>query len=177
MDPRDRVGVLLGDLLDLDAALRREHPEVLLRGAVERERRVVLLGDVARLLDPQRLDDVALDVHAEDVRRRACGTSSALAASLMPPALPAPADLHLRLDHDRVADAVGRRDGLVDGVTRLAGRHRDAVAREELLALVLEQVHLGSWSGPGSARIAGTSDRSARRAAPPASSRAARASR
>ena len=55
VDLGDRVRVLLGDHLDLDATLRGEHPEVLLRRAVERERRVVLLVDVARALDP---DDV-----------------------------------------------------------------------------------------------------------------------
>ena len=96
--PVDRVdvdraiasGAVTGDLLDLDAALRRQHPEVLLRGPVERERRVVLLGDVARLLDPDDVDDVALDVHAEDVARVACAPRASSAASLMPPALPRP---------------------------------------------------------------------------------------
>ncbi len=68
-DLGDRVGILLGHRFDLDTTLRREHPEVLLRGAVERERRVVYLGDVGRLLDPHHLDGVALDVHADDVGR------------------------------------------------------------------------------------------------------------
>ena len=54
LDARERVGALLGDLLDLDAALRAQHAEVLLRRAVERERRVVLLGDVGGVLDPDR---------------------------------------------------------------------------------------------------------------------------
>ena len=58
------------------------------------------------------------------------------AAGLAPPA-----DLDLRLDDDRVADPVGGGDGVVDGGDRLAGRHRDAVPGEELLALVLVQVH------------------------------------
>ena len=89
VDAGDRVGVLGRDLLDLDAALRGQHAEVELRRPVERERRVVLLVDVARLLDPEQLDHVALDVHAEDV----AGVLAALvgvAASLMPPALPRP---------------------------------------------------------------------------------------
>ena len=67
VDARDRLGVLLGDAFDVDAALRGQHAEVLLGAAVERERRVVLLGDVGRVLDPHDLHDVALDVHAEDV--------------------------------------------------------------------------------------------------------------
>ena len=72
-DLGDGVGVGLGDRLDLDAALGREHPEVLLGRAVEGEAGVVLLGDVGGELDPDDLDGVALDVHAEDVRRRGCG--------------------------------------------------------------------------------------------------------
>ena len=55
--------------------------------------------------------------------------------------LAAAADLHLRLDDARVADLVGRLDGLVDRGRRGAGRDGDAVAGEELLALVLEEVH------------------------------------
>ena len=42
VEPDERVGILLRDLLDLDAALRREHEERLLRAAVERDREVVL---------------------------------------------------------------------------------------------------------------------------------------
>src|SRR5436853_40993 len=38
VQPDQRVGILLGDLLDLDAALRREHEERLLRTAVEGDR-------------------------------------------------------------------------------------------------------------------------------------------
>ena len=57
--------------------------------------------------------------------------------------LAAPADLDLRLDDDRVAERIGHLHGVVDGVGDVAGRDGDAVAGEELLALVLEQVHLG----------------------------------
>ena len=67
--PCDRVRVLVGDLLDLHAAFGGEHPEMQLRRPIEREGRVVLAGDVARLLDPEQRDDVALDVHPEDLRR------------------------------------------------------------------------------------------------------------
>jgi hypothetical protein len=59
--------VLLGHRLDLDAALGRQHAEVLLGAPVEGEAGVVLLGDVGGHLDPDDLDRVALDVHAEDV--------------------------------------------------------------------------------------------------------------
>ena len=120
MDPRDRVRVLLRDLLDLHTALRREHAEVELGGAVERERRVVLLGDVARLLDPDDLDGVALDVHAED--RLGMGTRlGGVGCELDAAGLAAAAHLHLRFDHDRVAEAVGLLDRLRHGGGRCAG--------------------------------------------------------
>ncbi len=61
------LGLGGGDLLDLHAALDRAHGQVGAVGAVEQEGDVVLLGDVAGLGDQQLLDDVALDVQAEDV--------------------------------------------------------------------------------------------------------------
>ena len=57
--------------------------------------------------------------------------------------LPAPADQHLRLHHHGVADAFRHLDGVGDGVDRRAVRHRDAVAREQLLALIFEEIHPG----------------------------------
>ena len=70
------------DLFDLHAALDRAHGQVGTVRAVQQEGDVVLLGDVARLGHQQLLDDVALDVEAEDVlgvrgtrRRRSRRTS------------------------------------------------------------------------------------------------------
>ena len=72
------VGLGGGHLFDLHAALDRAHRQVGAVGAVEQEGDVVLLGDVAGLGDQQLLDDVALDVQAEDVlgvgRRRRRGS-------------------------------------------------------------------------------------------------------
>ena len=58
--------------------------------------------------------------------------------------LAAAADQHLRLDDDRVADLVRRGDGVLDGRDGLAVGHPQPVAGEQLLALVLEQVHCGA---------------------------------
>ena len=135
----ERVGALLGDLLDLHAALRAQHAEVLLRGAVEGERRVVLLRDVGSVLDPDALHDMTLDVEAEDVARvgaRFVGVGGELHAA----GLAATTDLDLRLHHDRVADAIGDGDGIVDRLRDLAVGDGNAVAGEQLLALVLEQI-------------------------------------
>ena len=114
---------------------------MLLGGAIERERRVVLLGDVAGVLDPHPLDDVALDVHAEDVagvHAHLVGVVGQLDAA----GLAATADLHLRLDDDRVAGRIGLARPPRRRCRDAARRHRDVVAGEVLLALVLEQVHL-----------------------------------
>ncbi len=55
--------------------------------------------------------------------------------------LATPTHLHLRLHHHRIADPVGDGDGVVHGGGGIAGRHGDPVAREELLALVLVEIH------------------------------------
>jgi hypothetical protein len=140
VEHHDRVRVVLRDLFDLDAALGRQHQQMLLGGPVERVRRVVLLGDVARMFDPHALDDVALDVHPQDVpgvQADLVGVGGQFDATR----LAAPTDLHLRLDDDRIAGALGGGDRLVDGVGDVARRDRDVEAGEVLLALVLEQVH------------------------------------
>ena len=62
---------------------------------------------------------------------------------LDPAGLPAAPDLDLGLDHAGVADAVGRGHGLLHTRGHLAGGDGDPVTGEELLALVLEQVHAG----------------------------------
>ncbi len=58
--------------------------------------------------------------------------------------LAAAADQHLRLDDDRVADSVGRRHGVLDARHGLARGDPQSVAGEQLLALVLQQVHCGA---------------------------------
>ena len=54
--------------------------------------------------------------------------------------LATPADLHLRLQHDRVADFGGSCDCFFDRVGDRAGRHGDVEAGKVLLALILKQV-------------------------------------
>src|SRR6202008_622927 len=109
----DGGGVLVGGRFDVDAALGRDHGEVLLGRPVQREARVVLLGDVGSVFDPHDLHDVALDVHAQDVPGVGAplvGVGGELDAARLAP----PAHLHLRLDDDRIPDLVGDGDGLVD---------------------------------------------------------------
>src|ERR1700741_4551136 len=77
-------------------------------------------------------------------------TSSALLASLMPPALPRPPTCTWALTTTgyptRSAAATASSTGCPASAAALGPplfprRHRDAVAREQLLALVLEEVH------------------------------------
>ena len=55
--------------------------------------------------------------------------------------LAAPARQHLRLDHHGAAELLGGRTGLGRGQGDAAGRDGDAVAGEQLLALVLIEIH------------------------------------
>ncbi len=58
--------------------------------------------------------------------------------------LTAPADQHLRLDHDRIANRVGRPDSILDARDGLTGGNPQSVAGEQLLALILQQIHCGA---------------------------------
>ena len=105
--PRELLGALGGDLLDLDAALRREHQQRLLGAPVEGDREVVLLRDLGGPLDPEPLDDVAANVEAEDLRGLALGVVR-VTRELDPARLAAPAGQHLRLDDDGPAELGSR---------------------------------------------------------------------
>ena len=72
----------------------------------------------------------------------ACSRASlGVGGDLDPARLAAAADQDLGLDRAGVADPLGGGDGLLDGGRDLAARHGDAVLGEQLLALILEEVH------------------------------------
>ena len=145
MQPRERVRVVLGDLLDLDAAFGREHEERLLLAAVERDREVVLLGDLRGLLDPELLDHVAADVEPEDVAGFVFRILWIL-GELHAARLAAAAGQDLRLDDDLPADLLRGPPSLVRRGREPPVGDGDAEAREQLLALVLVEVHRGAES-------------------------------
>ena len=81
--------------------------------------------------------------HPQDVRRVL--TRLALVHSQLDSAgLPAPSDQHLGLDDDWIADPVRSGEGILDGGDRLPLGHSQPVTGEQLLALILQQVHYGA---------------------------------
>ena len=127
-------------LFDLHATFHRAHGQVGAVGAIEQEGDVVLLGDVAGFGHQKLLDDMALDVEAEDALGVVVGVVGGRgvfhAAGLAPAT-----DLDLRLHHDGLADLLG--DGLraLSGVGDPARCRRDIVLGEQLFRLVLEKIH------------------------------------
>lgn len=83
---------------------------------------------------------MALDVHAEDVRRPGDGLIRG-AYQLDAAGLAAAADLHLGLDDRLAAQPLGRLAGRLRRVDDFTGQHRYTVLGEEVPRLVLEQVH------------------------------------
>lgn len=116
-------------------ALRAEQPRDVGEGGVGEVEPWPLGGH-----DAIDLDGVALDVHAQDVLG-VLTTGRGVVGQLDAAGLAAATDLHLGLHHDRVADAVGGGHGVVHRGDRLTGRDGDVVGSEELLPLVLVQVH------------------------------------
>ena len=133
----ERIGALGRNLLDLDAALGREHQERLTGAAVERDRQVVLARDLRGRLDPEPPYDVAADVEPEDLagprRRLLRGRPRASRR----PAFPRPpvSTCALTTTGPPSSSAACRASSGV--VARCARRDRNPEAREELLALVL----------------------------------------
>src|SRR6185503_19521466 len=113
--------------------------ERLLGAAVERQREVVLPLDVRGALDPQPRDDVAADVHAQDLPRARLDLVAGL-GDLDPARLAATAGEDLRLHHDRIAELLARRTRPLRIERETALGHRDPVAPEERLPLVLVEV-------------------------------------
>ena len=151
----DQVRRLLGDLLDLHAALGAGHHDGAAGRPVDDDAEVELLGHLEAFLDEHARDDAAFGAglvrdqrHADDGLGELLGLVGRL-GELDAAALAAAAGVDLRLDDDgAAAEALGDLRGL-GGVERdLAARHGDAVPREDLLGLILVDFH-GGWSAEG----------------------------
>jgi hypothetical protein len=142
IDPeaRQRLWTLGGDLLDFDAALLGEDVERAFLATVEGQREVVLPRDVGGRLDPQLADDVAVDVHPEDGAGVLFGLVGAV-GKLDPTRLAPSSRQHLGLDDHLAAQLLGSRSSLLRRGGETPLRDRDPEAAEELLALVLVEIH------------------------------------
>ena len=114
MAAADVVGVLLGDLLDVDPAHVAEQHHRPLRAPVPEHRGVVLLLDLGLRVDEHADRHVAADLELED-RRRVLGCLVGRVGELDAAGLHPAAGQHLRLDHGRAADLLGGLAGLVGG--------------------------------------------------------------
>src|SRR5205823_4838880 len=125
--------------------------EWLLLPPVEGQREVILARDVGGLLDPEPPDDVSADVEPEDLAGLQLGIGGAV-CELHSARLAAAARQHLRLDDDRPAELLRRRARLLGRGREPTFGDRDCEAAEELLALILVEIHrrstLPAWSGP-----------------------------
>ena len=131
MDAHQRIGALGGDLLDLDPALRGEHEQRLAGATVERDREVVLAGDVRGGLDPEAAHDMPPDIEPQDLRRPGLRLVRPV-GELHPAGLPAATGQNLRLHHDRPAELLGRGARLRRCRRHPPRRDRDPEASQEL---------------------------------------------
>ena len=153
----DRVGVLLGGLLDLDAAFGGGDEGDRLARAVDQHRQVQLLGDVGGLghqhaVDRQRHAGGLVGLHLR--AEHALGVLAHLVVGLGEldaAGLAAAAGVDLGLDDPEVAaDGLRRVDGLLRRAGDAPGRDRDAVIGKQLLRLIFVEVHGGLCAKRGS---------------------------
>ena len=116
-DAGQGLGSFLREGLDVHAAFARAHRQVAAVRAVQEDREVVFGGDVRPGRDHDLLDDVALDVEAEDRLSLLVSLVGGM-GELDAAGLAAPAGLHLRL-HDQQRRTV--REQLARTLARLFG--------------------------------------------------------
>ena len=96
-DARESLGALLREGLNVHAAFARAHRQVAAVRSVQQDREVVFGGNVRAGRDHDLLDDVALDVEAEDRLGLLVGLVGGV-GKLDTAGLATAAGLHLRLD-------------------------------------------------------------------------------
>ena len=150
MAAADVIGVLLGDLLDVDAAHVGEEHHRALRAAVPEHSRVVLLRDVCLGVDQDADRHVAADLELQD-RRGVLGGLVRRGGELDAARLHPPARQDLRLDHGLAADPLGGRAGLVGRGAEAVVGDRDAGPLDDPARFVLVEAHgrSGSLLGRG----------------------------
>ena len=161
-DLEDLLRRVLGDVLDLHATLGGGDEGDAARVAIEHRAQVHLGHHLEALLDVEALHLLAFgaglvrdQLHAEDLLGGGARIRGPALRDLHAAALAAATGVDLRLDDDELAAGLGDealRSGLrlVDGEGGVSLGHRDAVLREDLLALILVDLHL--WGRDASKR-------------------------
>jgi len=137
LDAAEGLWALHCELLDLHTAFDAAEREVGAVGAVEQHGEVELPLDACPGGDHDALDDVALDVEAEDALGCRLGIRG-IVCDLDAAGLASAAHLHLRLDDDRAAELLCRGADLLGGIRDDAGQNRHAIGFEEIPGLVLK---------------------------------------
>jgi hypothetical protein len=150
----DVVGVLLGHLLDIDAAHVGEDEGGQLADAVVDHPGVVLLRHRRLRAHQHAARHVAADLELEDVAGVRLGLLGGV-GELHAAGLHAAAGEHLRLDHHRAADVGRDLLGLLGVRGETAARDRNALAFEDLARLELEEAHLERKTAAGGGHAAG----------------------
>jgi hypothetical protein len=145
--PADPLGLLLGDLLDVDAADRGEDDHRLLARPVPHHAGVVLLLHLGARVHEHSAGHVPVDFQCEDLPcmgyRLLRRVGEAHAAGLHPPSAE-----DLGLDHRGPADAGRDLAGLLGVGREPVVGHRDPGAPDELAGLVLEEPHTAAGVKP-----------------------------
>ncbi len=148
VDRQNLLGRVRGDFLDVHAARRRRDERDASALAVERERKIDFALDFGArfhidLFDRQALltrllRDEARAQHAFGGSADRPGVPSELHAS----GLAAATRVHLCLDHpNRTADRLRRSSRFIGACGYASRRNSDPVASEEILSLILMQIH------------------------------------
>ena len=136
----DVVGVLLGDLLDVDAAHVAEQHQRLLGGAVPDDAGVVLLLDLRLRIDEHALGHVAVDLELQDVLGVGGGLVGRV-GELHAAGLHAAARQDLGLDHGGAADPLGDLPRLRRGGGEAVVGDGDAGALDDRPRFVFVELH------------------------------------
>ena len=136
----DVVGVLLGDLLDVDPAHVAEQHHGLLADSVPDDARVVLVLDVGLRVDEHAARHVAVDLELEDVLGVLGGLLRRV-GELHAAGLHAAACEDLGLDHGWAVDALRDRPGFVCGLGEAVLGDRDPRLGDDRAGLVFEEAH------------------------------------
>ena len=139
--PQQGIGMLLGDLLDVHAALRREQQQRALGCRIVQHGRVHLVRDRHLLLDQHLGNAMLADAHAED-GGGGCPGLVRCGRQLDAAGLAALAGRHLRLDHAR-PQLARRGSRLIGAGSQPAPRRVDAGRAQQRLGSVLLEIQNG----------------------------------